>query len=153
MSDMPAAALALIGPGGPYEVVERNLNGASLRLFRQAPSNLGALYRSALDTGDRTFYVYQDERYTFADAWDRAGRVVAGLCALGVAPGDRVGISLRNYPEWIWSFMGITRMGAVAVAMNSWWTAEEMAYGIEDSRLSVLIVDHERLKLLPPEPR
>ncbi|MYG11293.1 MAG: acyl--CoA ligase [Gammaproteobacteria bacterium] len=153
LSGLPAAALDLIGPGGPYEVVERDLNGASLRLFRQAPANLGALYRSALDTGDRTFYVYQDERYTFADAWDRAGRVAAGLRALGVAPGDRVGISLRNYPEWIWSFMGITRMGAVAVAMNSWWTAEEMAYGIEDSGLSVLIVDHERLKLLPPEPR
>ncbi len=182
LSDMPAAAAALVGPGGPYEalslpqnrtpptpkeqrasrwavsicsseVVERNIDGAALRLFRHAPANLGALYQSALDAGEKTFYVHQDERYTFADAWDQAGRVAAGLGALGLAPGDRVGISLRNYPEWIWSFMGITRLGAVAVAMNSWWTAEEMAYGIEDSGLGLLIVDRERLALLPPAPR
>ena len=153
LSELPAAAAALIGPSGPYEVVERDIDGAFWRLFRKAPANLGALYQSALDAGEKTFYVYQDERYTFADAWDQAGRVAAGLRALGVAPGDRVGISLRNYPEWIWSFMGITRMGAVAVAMNSWWTAQEMAYGIQDSGLNVLIVDRERLALLPTAPR
>ena len=45
--------------------------------------------------------------------------------------------------------MGITRLGAVAVALNSWWSREELAYGIADSSLRVIIVDAERLGRLP----
>ena len=37
-------------------------------------------------------------------------------------------------------------MGGVAVAMNAWWSAEEMVYGIEDSGLKLLFVDQERLE-------
>ena len=149
IDELPQAAAALIGPGGPYEVQEAAIDGATLRVFRQAPANLGALYQAALAYGDREFYVYQDERHTFAEAWALCCQVAAALHQLGVRPGDRVGISMRNYPEWIWSFMGITRLGAVAVALNSWWSREELSYGIADSGLRVIIVDAERLGRLP----
>ena len=69
IDELPQAAAALIGPGGPYEVQEAAIDGATLRVFRQAPANLGALYQAALAYGDREFYVYQDERHTFAEAW------------------------------------------------------------------------------------
>ena len=111
----PPAAAELTGPGGPYEVVEREIDGANLRLFKQAPQNLGELYHAALEHGDKDFFVYDDERYTFADAWRQAEQVSASLRALDIKPGDRVGIAMRNYPEWVWAFMGITRLGAVAV--------------------------------------
>ena len=41
-------------------------------------------------------------------------------------------------------------MGGIAVAMNAWWSAEEMAYGIEDSGLKLLFVDQERLERIGP---
>jgi long-chain acyl-CoA synthetase len=66
----------------------------------------------------------------------------------GVRRGDRVAISMRNYPEWMLAFCAATSVGAVAVAMNSLWTAEEMAYGIEDSGARVLFADRERVALL-----
>jgi long-chain acyl-CoA synthetase len=61
-----------------------------------------------------------------------------------------VGIALRNYPEWISAFMGITSAGAIAVAMNVWWSGEELVYGIEDSGLDLLFVDRERRERVAP---
>lgn len=150
LGPLPPAAAALIGPGGPFEVVEGQVDGATLRLFKHAPPNLAELYRVGLEHADKDFFVYDDERYTFADAWARSEQVSASLRALGVKPGNRVGIAMRNYPEWVWAFMGITRLGAVAVAMNAWWSSEEMLYGIEDSGLKALFVDRERLEHIAP---
>lgn len=140
----------LMGPGGAYEVVEIDVDGVSTKVFKKAHNHLRELYRASLEYESDTFFVYENERYTFAEAWAQVEAVVAGLQAMGVNAHDRVGISMRNYPEWVFAFMGITSMGAVAVAMNAWWTGEEMVYAIEDSDLSTVFVDRERLELLSP---
>ena len=145
------AAYELVAPGARYEVVEQLVDGATMRVFAQAPSCLAALYREAAHQyTDDTLFVYEEERYTFAQAWENARRVASGLRMLGVKPGDRVGIAMRNYPEWVWAFMGATSLGAVVVAMNAWWTGEEMVYGIRDSGLRTLVVDRERLEHVAP---
>jgi len=140
----------LLGPGGTYELVETDINGVRLPVFRNAPPHLRAYYQAALQWADATFYVYEDERYTFAEAWKQVERVASALCELRVQPGDTVGIAMRNYPEWVWSYMAITSLGAVAVAMNAWWSGEEMMYGILDSGLKTIFVDRERLEHLSP---
>ena len=147
-----AATARVTAHGQPYEVVEATIDGSSFRVFANAPANLRELYRSSLAHGDKDFYVYQNERCTFAEAWRQAARVARQLEHLGVSAGDRVGIAARNYPEWIFAFMGITSLGAVAVAMNAWWSGEELAYGIDDSGLTVLFADSERLQRVLPLP-
>ena len=64
----------------------------------------------------------------------------------GVAPGDRVAIAMRNLPEWVVSFAAITSIGAVAVSLNGWWTADELDYGLADSGARVLVADPERIE-------
>lgn len=144
------AAQALLGPGGAYELTETSVRGTPLPVFRNAPPHLRAFYEGSHDHAEHTFLVYEDERYTFAQAWRRVEQVMGGLAALGVAPGDRVAIAMRNYPEWVFSYMGITSMGAIAVAMNAWWTGEEMLYGLADSGARTIFVDRERLEHLSP---
>ncbi len=122
----------------------------AFRVFKNAPANLRELYRSSLVHADKDFYVYQDERYTFDQAWRQAARVAHRLVDAGVKQGDRVGIAARNYPEWLFAFMGITSIGAVAVTMNAWWSSEELAYGIDDSGLEFLFADAERLERVLP---
>ena len=143
-SALDQAIAEVTAPGKPFETEIVNVNGVDFIGFVNAPKNLRALYESGL-RHDRDFYVYDEDRYTFTEAWQVAAQVANKLQALGIQPGDRVGISLRNYPEWILAFMGITSMGGVAVCMNAWWSAEEMIFGIEDSGLSLLFVDQERL--------
>ena len=140
----------LLGPGGEYEMREVMIRGVATKVFVNAPMHLRELYQGSLEHANETFYVYEDERYTFAQAWRIVERVMAGLHTLGVRPGDRVGIAMRNYPEWVFAYMGITSMGAVAVCMNAWWTGEEMLYAINDSGLATLFVDRERLEHLSP---
>ena len=153
---MPRAqAIAeLTAPGQPYELVEAVVNGRAVRLFANAPQSLRALFEAT--ASNLPFIRYEDEQYTYAQAWAAAGRIGHVLVHhCGVKPGDRVAISMRNYPEWMLAFNAITSIGALAVAMNSHWTADEMAYGLQDSGAAVLLADQERLDRLaqvPPVP-
>lgn len=138
------ATIDVTGPGQPYETKAVEVGDVKYIGFVNAPQNLRELYRNGLKFENRDFYVYQDERYSYTDAWMLAAQVANRLIECGVSQGDRVGISFRNYPEWIWTFMGITSMGGIAVAMNAWWSTEEMIYGIQDSGLRTLFVDQQR---------
>ena len=143
-------AAALTGPGDPYELGEVDMNGTRLKVFVNAPPSLRHLYQDAQQSADADFYVFEDERFSYGQAWERARQVAASLSALGVSKGDRVGIAMRNYPEWVLAFMGITSLGGVVVALNAWWSGEELLYGIQDSGLTTIFVDRERLEHLSP---
>ena len=147
-----AACARVTAAGKPYEVTQETIDGVTFRVFKNAPANLRELYRSSLVHGHKDFYVYQDERYSFGESWRQSARVAQRLLSLGVKAGDRIGIAARNYPEWLFAFMGITSIGAVAVTMNAWWSSEELAYGIDDSGLRVLFADAERLERVLPLP-
>ena len=141
------AIAALTAPGQFYELEQMMIRGRSLRVFKNAPVSLRELFADA--ASDKTFIVYETDRLTFAEAWAKAGRI-GGLLVrdYGVQPGDRVAISMRNYPEWILAFMAVTSIGAIAVAMNALWQPDEMAYGLSDSGAKVLFADQERLDRL-----
>jgi len=141
------ALAALTAPGQPYELRDEVIGGRTMGVFVNAPPSLRALYEATL--GDLPFIVYEDERLTFAQAWAEAGRLAHLLVhRYGVAKGDRVAISMRNYPEWIVAFTAATSIGAIAVAMNSLWQPEEMEYGLRDCGARVLLADQERLDRL-----
>ena len=76
----------------------------------------------------------------------RASSTLAHLLSdrYGVKKGDRVAIAMRNFPEWVVAFWGITTLGAVVVPLNAWWSAEELQYGLEDSGSRVVFADEER---------
>jgi len=140
-------ALAQVtGPGQLFEVVETEVGGHPVRVFANAPANLGQLFAGA--RGDESeFLVYEDERWSFAEVMRHADALGHTLVhTYGVGKGDRVGIAMRNLPEWIVSFAAILSIGAVSVSLNAWWTEAELEYAIEDSGLSVLIADPERIE-------
>ena len=155
MADAPTPAFAtraeaiaaLTAAGQPYELVLETVRGRPLKVFRNAPPTLRDLFADNLS--DTTFIVYEGERLTFEDAWREAGRIGNLLVSkYGVGKGDRVAISMRNYPEWILAFMAATSIGAIAVAMNALWQPDEMEYGLRDCGAKVLFADQERLERL-----
>ena len=137
----------LTAPGQPYEISEQIIDDVPIRTFVNAPRSLRTLFADAIS--DEVFYVYESERYTFRQMYTLASRLATQLQSqYGVSKGDRVAISMRNYPEWVASFMATTSIGAIAVAMNAWWEADEIAQGLDDCGAKVMLADQERLTRL-----
>jgi len=141
------ALAQLTAPGQPYEIQPLTINHVPCRVFANAPQSLRELY--ADNVSDATFMVYEDERYSFAQMYTKACQLATALVyQYGVSKGDRVAISMRNYPEWVVGFTAATSIGAIAVAMNAWWESEEIAEGLQDCGAKVILADRERLERL-----
>ena len=134
------------GPGGPFEVETVEVGGLPLRAYKAAPSSLRDIWLGSAVHGDKDYLVYEQDRWTFAQAHDEVGAVAAWLAEKGVGPGDHVAIAMRNYPEWMLAYWATVSIGATVVGMNAWWLTDEVAYAVEDSKPKVMIVDGERLE-------
>ena len=153
MSRVEAIA-ALTAPGAEFELERLESDGRVVRNFKRAPGSLRALYEAT--RSDLPFLLYEDDRYTFAEAWQAASRIGHLLVRdAGIAKGDRVAIAMRNYPEWMLAFSAITSVGAIAVAINAHWQPDEMGYALADCGAKLVFADQERLDRLaqgPPLP-
>jgi fatty-acyl-CoA synthase len=91
--------------------------------------------------GDREALVvrWQDYRATYRQLWDATTRAARGLLALGVRPGDRVGIWSSNRFEWVVTQFATARLGAILVTVNPAYRANEVEYALRQSRVSVLL--------------
>jgi long-chain acyl-CoA synthetase len=139
------AIAAVSAPGQPFEVVEVEHDGVTNRAFKNAPTTLRQFFDLARGV-ESTFLAYEDEEWTFADVMAEVDALSYALVHhYGLKKGDRVGIAMRNYPEWVISFAAIISVGLVSVSLNAWWTEDELDYAINDSGLSLLIGDSERI--------
>lgn len=137
---------AVSAPGQPFEVVTVERNGITNRAFKNSPATVRDFFDLARGN-ESTFLVYEDEEWTFDGVMAEVDALANALVNhYGVKKGDRVGIAMRNYPEWVISFAAILSIGAISVSLNAWWTEDELAYAISDSGLSVLIADRERVE-------
>ena len=96
--------------------------------------------------GTAEFLKFNDEVLTYDQTWQEINALGAALVHdYHIQAGDRVAISMRNYPEWPLAFLAITCIGAVVCPLNSLWKGQEMEYGLRDSGTKLLICDAERL--------
>ena len=137
---------AMTAEGQMFEMTEVEVAGQQLRAWKNAPGSLRDIWALSAGHADKDYLVYQDERWTYAQAHEEVARIANWLVSQGVGQHDRVAIAMRNYPEWMLSYWAVASIGAVVVGMNAWWVAEEMKYGLEDSAPKAMIADRERLE-------
>ena len=147
-----AARAELEGPGSPFHVATEEVRGITLRSYAAAPPTMRHLWEGSALQGDKTYLVYEDERYTFAEVHAQVRKLAAHLTAHGVTRGTRVAIAMRNYPEWVAAYWATVSLGAAVVGMNAWWTPPEMEYALNDSEPRVIVADDERLERLQHMP-
>lgn len=138
----------LCEPGSLFEFEVREINGAPVRVWKNGPQTLPDLLRAAVSHGDREFLVLGDERVSFRAFCNAAAVLAQTLRARGVVKGDRVAIAMRNLPEFPVAFFAAAAVGAIIVPLNAWWTADELAYALDDSGARSLICDAERWAVL-----
>ncbi len=90
---------------------------------------------------EKRFGIWQD--ITWADYWDKVELVGHALHALGIRPGDRVGIHAENRPEWLYVDVGIVSIRAITMGLYPTNPAPEVAYLLQDSGTRILIAEDQ----------
>lgn len=75
-----------------------------------------------------------DEVRTYADLAERGNRLAAELLRLGLAPGDRFGLMMRNHPEFVEAMIAASITGAVFVPIDPRTRGEKLAFFLERAR-------------------
>lgn len=95
--------------------------------------------------GDRVALVTGQREFTFRDLDCLSGAFAHSLVRLGIAPGDRVTLYAPNSWEWVVSYYGALRAGAIINPINVMLTATEVAYVTRDCGAKVLIGSTDKI--------
>jgi benzoate-CoA ligase family protein len=116
------------------------------------------IYYNAVDILERNLpmrankvALYSPEREcTFQQISDEANQVGNALKRLDTRPGEVVGILAPDSAEWVASFFGAVKIGAIALSMNTLLKPHAQAYILRDSRARTVIVHEALLPSLAP---
>jgi long-chain acyl-CoA synthetase len=90
---------------------------------------------------DKPAIFWGDDEFSYGWIWSYALRLASELQQLGVKPRDRVGIWLKNCPEFIPTLYGIFLAGGTAVPINNFVKTDEVAFMLNDANINILITD------------
>ena len=99
------------------------------------------LHRNLQQRPQQQAICYQGQYWTYAELADRVGRLASALQQQGMGVGDRVAVMSLNSARYIEYLMAVPWGGGVLNPVNIRWSAEEIAYSLEDSGTRILLVD------------
>ncbi len=101
------------------------------------------LDRSADQSGDLPYTVFEGTKRTFREVRDHANRIANFLASRGIKKGDRVAMFLPNVPHFPPVFFGALKSGATVVTCNPMYKAAELNFQLRDSgAVVVFVLDH-----------
>jgi acyl-CoA synthetase (AMP-forming)/AMP-acid ligase II len=80
------------------------------------------------------------KRFTWAEYDRQTDRAAMGLIKLGVRRGDRVGIYIPNWPEFLFTYLGAAKIGAVSVPVSWRFSPQEIKFVVNNAGISVLFM-------------
>lgn len=96
---------------------------------------------------DHEFVVYPDRdlRWTYGEFDERTDNLARGLLAIGMEPGDHLGVWARNIPDWLTFMYATAKIGIVMVTMNPVFKSHELDYVLKQSDMkAICIIDKFR---------
>jgi benzoate-CoA ligase len=93
---------------------------------------------------NKTCLYYEYDSWTYGDVARSANRVGNALRELGLEAEERILIVLPDCPEFVWTWFGAARIGAVITMVNPLLPADDYRYYLEYTRARVAVV-HESL--------
>ena len=97
----------------------------------------------AAGRGDRVALLWNDQTVTYAQLAANVNRAGNVFLRLGIRPEERVLLAVFDSPEFVYSFWGALKIGAVPVPVNTFLRTDEYAYLLENSRASAFVVSPE----------
>ena len=98
-----------------------------------------ALALRAREDPRRPFVAFGDRRCTYAQVDAQSSALAAALHELGIEAGDRMALTLPNWPEFIVAAFAAAKLGAVIVPLNPRFTTPELQYMLRHSETAVVV--------------
>ena len=108
------------------------------------------LPHAARTHADRIALIVDDRELSFRDLDAMSSRVASGLAAIGISPGDRVSLFGPNSWEWLISYYGIAKTGAVVNPLSSMLTPDEVRYSVIDAGSRAVLASPDKTGALLP---
>ncbi|WP_027365033.1 AMP-binding protein [Desulfotruncus alcoholivorax] len=111
------------------------------------PTVVELVKKKAKENKDKTWLIFEDGRsFTYEDIDILSDSLAGGFYELGVRENDKVAIYAYNSPEWIFSYFGILKTGAIPVTVNTGFIKDPLIYNLSASNSKFLIIDYRLLK-------
>ena len=94
---------------------------------------------------DHEIIRFPDGTMTYGELDERANRMAHLLATLGTGPGERAAVLLPNGPDFLTTWFGISRGGAVEVPLNVALKGDLLAYQLNQAECSTLVIDSSLL--------
>lgn len=108
------------------------------------PRTIGGLLRVwAQGSPTDDYLVTEDERLTIGEAERRSAELARGLVAAGVGHGTHVGILFPTGANFVVAWLAAARIGAVAVPISTFSSAEELGWLVANAHVGVLVAARE----------
>ena len=98
-----------------------------------------ALEAQAAAHPDRTYLVYGERKLTYRQVDAQATALAAALHELGIERGDRVALTLPNWPEFVISAFAAAKLGAIVVPLNPRYSVPELKYMLRHSEATAVV--------------
>ncbi|WP_455912771.1 amino acid adenylation domain-containing protein, partial [Pseudomonas putida] len=143
---VPLGNLQLLDAAAQHDVLALSQSAGAAQRPQRVHERIAA---RAHATPDALAVQAGSEWLSYAQLNARANRLAHHLLALGVGPGQRVGLASRRGPQLIVSLLAVLKSGAAYVPLDPKYPAERLAYMLADSRLNVLLSETGLLADLP----
>ncbi|MBN3853730.1 long-chain fatty acid--CoA ligase [Paraburkholderia sp. Ac-20340] len=103
------------------------------------------VHRAVQQKRDQVATIFGDRRRTWRELADRVARLAGALQALGMRPGDRVGMLAMNSDRYLEYVLATWWGGGVINPVNVRWSVAEIVYSLDDCDTGMLLVDDAHL--------
>lgn len=90
--------------------------------------------------------IFEEQSFTYQQLDRLVNRITNGLRGLGINQGDRIALFLPNIPEFIIAYLGILKLGAIAVSINIMFKEEEVSHILNDCAAKIVITTEKQCK-------
>ena len=95
-----------------------------------------------------TYLFFEDQETSFEEFHSKVNQVANGLASSGLNRGEKVCLMLPNCPEFLYSWFGANKLGAVMVPVNTAFKTEEVKYIVTHSEAKVMITHPSFLEMI-----
>ncbi|MEK6665862.1 MAG: long-chain fatty acid--CoA ligase, partial [candidate division NC10 bacterium] len=82
---------------------------------------------------------FKDRRWAYRELDRDASALASGLKGLGLKPGERIGLHVPNWPEFVLTYYAAQKIGVVPLSLNVTYKADEIAYICRDGEVAAVV--------------